>query len=105
MQVVSAIIVRLTDTTDDNKLDIWCLIDNICKRVGGRYRNAFAERLLMLVAYEMPRADSKMRERFGKLIETWRKVFPDCMQEVYARFSEPQLKHGIDAPRSKRVRV
>lgn len=25
---------------DDNKLDLWCLIDNVCKRVGGRYVQA-----------------------------------------------------------------
>eukprot|EP00668_Euglena_longa_P035811 GGOE01046016.1.p1 GENE.GGOE01046016.1~~GGOE01046016.1.p1 ORF type:complete len:407 (-),score=97.01 GGOE01046016.1:417-1601(-) len=105
LEVFSAMVMRLAETTDDNKLDLWCLIDNVCKRVGGRYVQAVEARLPTLLAYEMPRGDPRMREKFAKLIETWHKVFPQSMTEVYQCFNQPNLMHGRDIPPAKRPRL
>lgn len=105
LEVFSAIVVRLTEAEDNNKLDIWCLVDNVCKRVGGRYIQTVEAQLPLLLAYEMPRADPKLREKFAKLIETWHKVFPQTMGDILAHFNAANLQHGRDAPPWKQARV
>eukprot|EP00668_Euglena_longa_P002244 GGOE01002590.1.p1 GENE.GGOE01002590.1~~GGOE01002590.1.p1 ORF type:complete len:565 (-),score=81.94 GGOE01002590.1:190-1884(-) len=76
-EVMSAIITRLVESDARGKESLWCLIDSICRTMGGRYQSAFDQVLLKLVENQMPTPEAKLYERYAKLIDSWAKVFPE----------------------------
>eukprot|EP01006_Ploeotia_vitrea_P048513 TRINITY_DN67242_c3_g6_i3.p1 TRINITY_DN67242_c3_g6~~TRINITY_DN67242_c3_g6_i3.p1 ORF type:complete len:312 (-),score=43.87 TRINITY_DN67242_c3_g6_i3:56-991(-) len=73
--IVEAIVNRIKTAPYEKKIHAWYLTDSIVKKVGGNFSAEFERHLPSLVLTCMPAHDAVMRERYNKMINTWKAIF------------------------------